>query len=124
MEFSDNNNAIYLQIARRVCDDILGGTLQEEGRIPSVREYASMVEVNANTVMRAYDYLQQEGIIFNRRGIGYFVAAGARQAIGEERMKRFVNEEMSHIFGQLRLMGVTPEQLQSMYQNFLQPVKK
>lgn len=119
MEFSDNNNAIYLQIARRVCDDILGGTLREEGRIPSVREYASMVEVNANTVMRAYDYLQQEGIIFNRRGIGYFVAAGARQAIGEERMKRFVNEEMSHIFGQLRLMGVTPEQLQSMYQNFL-----
>ena len=49
---------------------------QEEERILSVREYAATVEVNANTVVRTYDYLQGQEIIYNKRGIGYFVSAG------------------------------------------------
>ena len=53
MNFKESR-AIYLQIADRICDDILLGQYEEEGRIPSVREYASIVEVNANTVMRSY----------------------------------------------------------------------
>ena len=53
----------------------------EEERIPSVREYAATVEVNANTVVRTYDYLQGQEIIYNKRGIGYFVSAGAKDRI-------------------------------------------
>ena len=49
---------IYLQIAERLMDEMLQSVYMEEQRIPSVREYAAIVEVNANTVMRAYDYLQ------------------------------------------------------------------
>ena len=54
MDFKESK-AIYLQIADRICDEILLGVYPEEGRIPSVREYAGMVEVNANTVMRSFD---------------------------------------------------------------------
>ena len=57
MRFKDNK-AIYLQIADFICDDILQGKLLEDERIPSVREYAATVEVNANTCARAYDWLQ------------------------------------------------------------------
>lgn len=57
MNFKESK-AIYLQIADRICDEILLGQYPEEERIPSVREYAAIVEVNANTVMRSFDYLQ------------------------------------------------------------------
>ena len=73
MNFKESK-AIYLQIADRICDEILLGQYPEEERIPSVREYAAIVEVNANTVMRSFDYLQVQNIIYNKRGIGYFVA--------------------------------------------------
>ena len=70
MNFKESK-AIYLQIADRICDEILLGQFGEEERIPSVREYAAIVEVNANTVMRSFDYLQSQNIIYNKRGIGY-----------------------------------------------------
>mgnify|MGYP003307518551 CR=1 FL=1 len=62
MEFKENK-AIYLQIADRICDEILTEKYRDEERIPSVREYSAEVEVNVNTVMRAYDYLQQQDVI-------------------------------------------------------------
>ena len=65
MNFKENK-AIYLQIAESICDEILLGTYAEEERIPSVREYASTMEVNSNTVMRSYDWLQQQEIIFTK----------------------------------------------------------
>lgn len=61
MNFKESK-AIYLQIADRICDEILLGQFAEEERIPSVREYATIVEVNANTVMRSFDYLQSQNI--------------------------------------------------------------
>ena len=61
MNFKESK-AIYLQIADRICDEILLGQFGEEERIPSVREYAAIVEVNANTVMRSFDYLQSQNI--------------------------------------------------------------
>ena len=73
--------AIYLQIADRICDEILLGQYKEEERIPSVREYAAIVEVNANTAMRSFDYLQSQEVIYNKRGIGYFVSVGAKKKI-------------------------------------------
>lgn len=76
MNFKESR-PIYLQIADRIMDEIMQHAYSEGGRIPSVREYAATVEVNANTVVRSFDWLQQQEIIFNRRGIGYFVSEGA-----------------------------------------------
>ena len=68
---------IYLQMAERLCDEILAGTYSDDDRVPSVREYAVMLEVNTNTAVKAYDALARDNVIYNRRGLGYFVSAGA-----------------------------------------------
>ena len=73
MEFN-SNKAIYLQIADTVCDKILAGELKPEDRIPSVREYGATIGVNPNTVMRTYEKLTAEGVIYNKRGIGTWSA--------------------------------------------------
>ena len=70
MNFNDNK-PIYLQITDGIMDSILCGEYPPGERLPSVREYAAKVEVNANTVMRSFDWLQQQSVIFNRRGIGF-----------------------------------------------------
>lgn len=123
MDFKDNNKPIYLQIVDKICDDVLTGRYSDDSRIPSVREFAATVEVNANTVMRAYDYLQQSGIIYNKRGIGYFVAAGASGSIRKERMERFMNDELGDLFGRMQLLGITPGQLTEMYESFINKSK-
>ena len=87
MKFKESKS-IYLQIADRICDEILQGQYTEEERIPSVREYAATVEVNANTVVRTYDYLQGQEIIHNKRGIGYFVRSEERR-VGKECRSRW-----------------------------------
>ena len=89
MNFS-NDKAIYVQIAERLSDEILAGKYKEDERIPSVREYAVLLEVNANTAVKAYDLLATDEIIYNKRGLGYFVSAGAKKQIKKTRKKEYV----------------------------------
>lgn len=117
------SKAIYLQLADKIMDSILAGSFAAEERIPSVREYAATVEVNANTVMRTYDTLQQLGIITNRRGIGFFVAADAVKTILETRRQQFFNDETAYFFERLRQFGVTPDELKTMFTNYLNNTK-
>ncbi len=117
MNFKESK-AIYLQIADRICDEILLGQYSEEERIPSVREYASMVEVNANTVMRSYDYLQSQKVIYNKRGIGYFVSAGAQKQIHSLRRELFLQEEAGNFFREMYTLGISMEEITGMYNDF------
>lgn len=114
-----NNKAIYQQIADRICDDILAGRLAGGGRLPSVREYAAMVQVNPNTVMRTYDMLARDGIIFNRRGVGYFVDETARGRIRAARDAEFLERDIFAVFDRLALLDVTPDELARRYAAFL-----
>ena len=118
MNFKENNKAIYLQIADKICDDILLGTYTAGGRLPSVREYAAMVQVNANTVMRSYDYLSSLEVIYNKRGIGFFVADVACGKVTDMRRTSFLETEIGEVFHQLRLLGVTPDALRDMYSKY------
>jgi DNA-binding transcriptional regulator YhcF (GntR family) len=118
MNFKDNK-AIYLQIAERICDEILLNKYREEERIPSVREYASIVEVNFNTVMRSFDYLQTEEIIFNKRGIGYFVSEGAKQKIHSLRKTNFLGNEVNDFFRQIHLLDIPMDEIAGMYQQYV-----
>jgi len=118
MNFKDNK-PIYLQIADRICDEILLGKYRGEERIPSVREYAAIVEVNANTTMRTYDYLQSQNIIFNKRGIGYFVSSGAKEMIISLRKKTFLSEELDYFFKQLYMLNISAEEISKMYQEYI-----
>lgn len=118
MNFKDNK-AIYLQIADRLGDKILSGTLLPEGKIPSVRELAAEIEVNANTVARTYEYLQQSGVIYTKRGLGYFVSPDAKDVIIAMRREQLMKGEMDYFLGKLKAVGITPAELQEMYQDYL-----
>ena len=96
MNFS-NDKAIYVQIAERLSDEILAGKYKEDERIPSVREYAVLLEVNANTAVKAYDLLATDEIIYNKRGLGYFVSAGAKKQIKKTRKKEFMKERLPEL---------------------------
>lgn len=97
---------IYLQMADRLCDEILAGKYLDDDRIPSVREYAVMLEVNTNTAVKAYDELARENIIYNRRGLGYYVTPGAKKQIMDERKKSFLQEYLPEFFRQMRLLDI------------------
>ncbi len=118
MNFKDNK-AIYLQIADRIGDDVLNGKLAVEAKIPSVREMAAQIEVNANTVARTYEYLQQSGIIYTKRGLGYYVAPDARDTIVRMRREQLMQGEMDYFLGQLKAVGITPAELTKIYDDFL-----
>ncbi len=102
----NNDKAIYIQMADRLCDDILAGTYSDDDRVPSVREYAVSLEVNTNTAVKAYDQLARDGIIYNRRGLGYFVTPGARDSITQARRKAFLDTTLPSLFRDMRLLGI------------------
>jgi DNA-binding transcriptional regulator YhcF (GntR family) len=78
-------------------------------RIVSVRELAAEVGVNPNTVMRSYEKLDGDGIIFNRRGIGFFVAEGAKEHIRGLERQKFMSEELLKLRERLELLGLDIE---------------
>lgn len=117
MNFKENK-AIYLQIAERICDEILLSKYKEDERIPSVREYAAIVEVNFNTVMRSFDYLQSVEVIYNKRGIGYFVSPDAKNRILSFRKDAFLNDEIGGFFKQIFTLGIPIEDIVKMYNEF------
>ncbi len=121
MQFKENQT-IYLQIAERISDEILLGHYAVGSRIPSVREYAVMVEVNANTVMRTYDFLQTQGIIFNKRGIGFFVSPDAKLKITDYRRNEFLKEELPRFFMQLYTLDIPMEEIDAMYRQFIETI--
>lgn len=109
------NKPIYLQIAERLCDEIIQKRYEEESRIPSVREYSTTLEVNVNTVVRSYDYLQNAGIIYNKRGLGYFVKTGAMQTIIAQRKKEFIDEELPEFLNKLKQLDIPIEEIVEKY---------
>ncbi len=101
-----SNQSIYLQISDFIYENILNGTFGAETKIPSVREMAAQVGVNPNTVMRSYAQLQEEGIIFNKRGIGVFVSADASGKIKKKLKSDFLKYEMPEIIKKMKMLDI------------------
>ena len=118
MIFRDNLS-IYQQIAERICDEILDNKFPPGERIPSIREYAALVEVNANTVVRSYEWLQQQEIIFNKRGIGYYVSPEGKHRIKDIRRKRFFSEELPLFFNRLSTLDISVAEIDAQYAEYL-----
>ena len=110
MEFR-KQKSIYQQIADRLMDQLLAGTPPADERMPSVRDVAVSLGVNPNTVMRSFDYLQQEGIIYNRRGVGYFASADAKEKILAIQRREFLEEDLPVIKQKMRLLGISIDEL-------------
>ena len=110
-----NDKPIYIQMADRLMDEILADKYKDDDRIPSVREYAVLLEVNTNTAVKAYDELSRANIIYNKRGLGYFVTPGAKRKIMKARKQEFMKERLPELFRQMQLLGITLEDVKSAY---------
>ncbi len=113
-----NEKAIYLQMADRLCDEILADTYKDDDRIPSVREYAVMLEVNTNTAVKTYDELARANIIYNKRGLGYFVTPGAKEQILQARKREFMDNKLPEMFRQMRLLGINREEVCNLFDTY------
>ena len=110
MEFN-SNKSIYLQICDSICEQILSGELEADARIPSVREYGSNIGVNPNTVMRSYEKLTSDGIIYNKRGIGYFICPDAKETVLQAQRREFIENEVPAFLKRMELLGITLEEI-------------
>ena len=114
MEFKDNK-PIYLQIVDICFHKVLKREWKEEERIPSVRELAVGLEVNPNTVMRSYEYLQSEDIIYSKRGMGYFARQGAYVRALELQRKYFYEIDLVEIFNTMNLLDISVNDVVTAY---------
>ncbi|MCL2435431.1 MAG: GntR family transcriptional regulator [Lentimicrobiaceae bacterium] len=105
MDFKETQ-PIYMQIADWACEQILLDKWQSDDRAPSVRELGALLEVNPNTVVRSYDFLQTKEILVNKRGVGFFVAPNAADKIREFQKERFFEEELPVVFKTMRLLNI------------------
>lgn len=116
MEFT-SNQSIYLQISDKISERILRKEWTAGMRIPSIREIAVQMEVNPNTVVRSYNYLQEKGMIQNKRGIGYFISDAAYTTINNEMKTRFIDIEMPAIIKKMLLLDIDPKLFQTVWEN-------
>lgn len=117
MDFNDKQ-AIYLQIADLFCENILAKKWKPNEKIPSIRDMAVQLEVNPNTAMRTYSYLQDQEIIFNKRGIGYFVAEDGFNKTLYLVRNQFIKEELPEIFKTMDLIELSVDELLDIYKNY------
>ncbi len=118
MNFKEGQ-AIYLQIAEHVCERILLKEWQQGSKIISIRDMAVFIEVNPNTVQRAYDFLQQHEIIVNKRGIGYFVGDQAIEKAKAIRKDQFLENELAAFFRGMYLLDIPIEEVELRYKKYI-----
>ncbi len=122
MDF-DNGKPIYLQIVDFFYENILVRRWQEEERIPSVREVAVMVEVNPNTAIRAFNHLQEREVIYNKRGIGYFVSKSGYDRVLDIKKEEFMGVTLPDVFKEMMLLDVEFEEVKNSYDQYVKQTK-
>lgn len=110
MEFSDNK-PIYRQIADYAFNTILEGQWKPQERIPSVRELAGQLGVNSRTVMKAFEYLHDCGVIQPRRGMGFILSANAMELVLLERRQEFLQVTIPALREEMRRLGISTGEL-------------
>jgi DNA-binding transcriptional regulator YhcF (GntR family) len=114
MEFSENK-PIYKQIEEYFYGRILNKEWEEDERVPSVREMAVQMEVNPNTAIRAFQELQQNDILYNKRGVGYFVSKDAYQKVKEIRRAEFIEIKLPALFKDMEQLDISFSELEGFY---------
>ena len=110
MNFTDGQ-PIFIQIAERLSDEILAGIYLSDNRVPGVRDYSVLLEVNVNTTVKAYDLLAQRGVLYSKRGLGYFVAPEAQQIILDNRRRHFFETEVPRIAQKMQQLGISADDI-------------
>ena len=123
MNFRDDK-AIYLQLADYFYENILTHDMDSDERIPSVRDLAVETEVNPNTVMRTYKHLQDNNIIYNKRGIGYFISEDAFQITHTMKKEEFINDKLPQFFKSLKNLNISIPEIEKLFKKYLESTEK
>jgi GntR family transcriptional regulator len=107
----DENRPIFQQIAEQIENDIIAGALPEETQVPSTNEFAAFLRINPATAGKGVGLLVDTGILYKKRGIGMFVASGARARLISERRERFRDQFIAPLLAEAQKLGIDPEQL-------------
>lgn len=113
-EILTQEKSIYLQIAEMIETDILRGILLEEERVPSTNELAKQYAINPATAAKGINILAEEGVLYKKRGIGMFVAEGAKENILERRRSAFYENYIKTLLKEARSIGLDREQVIAM----------
>ncbi|MDR7075811.1 DNA-binding transcriptional regulator YhcF (GntR family) [Neobacillus niacini] len=110
----DDGRPIFLQISERIEDDIIEGGLPEESQVPSTNQFAAFYKINPATAAKGVNLLVDEGILYKKRGIGMFVAEGAREKVINKRKEQFFEEYVTTMIHEAKKLGITVVQLTDM----------
>ncbi len=112
----DENRPIFVQIAERIENNIIAGELTEEAQVPSTNQFASFYQINPATAARGVNLLVDQGILYKKRGLGMYVAPGARAKLLEKRREQFFEQYVVPLLQEAEKLGITIEQLTEMIQ--------
>jgi len=112
----DDSRPIFVQIAERIENDIIAGVLPEEAQAPSTNEFAAFYQINPATAGKGVNLLVDEGILYKKRGLGMFVATGARAKLIEKRREQFFQQYVAPLLQEAEKLGITRDQLLEMLQ--------
>ncbi|MBD2847027.1 GntR family transcriptional regulator [Paenibacillus sp. IB182496] len=110
----DDDRPIFAQIAARIENDILEGILPEESQVPSTNQFAAYYKINPATAAKGVNLLVDQGILYKKRGIGMFVASGARAVLMETRKQQFYEQYVVTMVQEAKKLGITFPQLTEM----------
>lgn len=110
----DDGTPLFVQIAEQLADDIVDGVLAEGARVPSTNELAAFYRINPATAAKGISMLTDDGLLEKRRGIGMFVAAGARARLLDERRKRFTERYVEPLVAEAGRLGIDTDELAAM----------
>ncbi len=105
---------IFVQIAEQIENDIIDGIIEEETPVPSTNEFAAFHRINPATAGKGVNRLVEDGILYKRRGIGMFVATGARQRLVGVRTEQFRANFVGPLLSEAAKLGITLEQVAGM----------
>ena len=108
---TQHDKPVYVRLRETIADAILAGKYSDGDPLPSVRAFAAEQQANPLTVAKAYQGFQDEGLIVVKRGVGMFVAPGARARLRDSERKRFVTEEWPEIRARMKRLGIEPAEL-------------
>jgi DNA-binding transcriptional regulator YhcF (GntR family) len=112
----DESRPIFLQIAEQIENDIISGVLPEESQVPSTNEFATYHRINPATAGKGVNLLVDAGILHKKRGIGMFVAEGAKARLVAARRDQFRDQYLTPLLAEAAKLGITRDQLAAMIQ--------
>ncbi len=112
----DDTRPIFMQIAERIENDIIAGDLPEESQVPSTNQFASFYQINPATAAKGVNLLVDQGILYKKRGLGMYVAAGARAKLLEKRREQFFEQYVVTMLQEAEKLGITTQQVTEMIQ--------